>query len=101
MKNTYIIGVIALGVATAFAVMAVDKKRGNQKVVRLKVGGQVVAELRVLDGSYLSLSADQVDHAVETGTTTAKGATTIQFGGADGKGVTVKAEQIEILTSDE
>jgi len=96
MKKTYMIGVIAIAVAAAFAVLAAEKNTAGLKLVRLKVDGKTVAELRVFESGAFSLTGDQVNHVVETTTTTAKGAT-LQFGGTSGKSVTVKAEEIEVL----
>ena len=96
MKKTCIIGIVAIAIATAFAVFAAGKKPTDQTVVRLKIGGKTVAELRVLDAGALTITGDQVNHVVETSTTIAKGAT-IQFGGVSGKSITVKAEEAEIL----
>jgi len=101
MKKTYMIGIVAIAVVTAFAVLAVEKKSAGQKLVRLKVDGKTVAELRVFDGSAFSLTGDQVSHILETTTTKAKGGATLQFGGASGKSITVKAEEMEILPSNE
>ena len=100
MKKTCLIGVVAIAIATAFAVLAADKKPADQNVVRLKVSGKIVAELRVLDASALSIVGGQVNHVVETCTTTIKGVT-IQFGGASGKSITVKAEEAEFLRLNE
>jgi hypothetical protein len=109
------IGIVAVALAAAFAVLAAEEKSDlnaafarywkaksgtGQKLVRLKVDGKTVAELRVFDSSAFSLTGDQVNHVVETATTTAKGAT-LQFGGASGKSIIVKAEEIEVLPSNE
>jgi hypothetical protein len=100
MKKTWMIGIVAVALAAAFAVLAAEKKSAGQKLVRLKVDGKTVAELRVLDSGAFSVSGDQVNHVVATATTTAKGAT-LQFGGASGKSVIVKAEEVEVLPSNE
>ena len=100
MRKTCLIGIVAIAIATAFAVLAADKKPADQTLVRLKVGGKIVAELRVLDAGALTVTGDQVSHVVETSTTSAKGAT-IQFGGASGKSITVKAEEAEIVRFEE
>ena len=105
------IGIVAVALAAAFALLAAEKKSDLnaafasywkpktgtvQKLVRLKVDGKTVAELRVFESGALSLTGDQVSHVVETTTTIAKGAT-LQFGGASGKSITVKAEEMEVL----
>jgi hypothetical protein len=115
MKKTWMVGVVAVALAAAFAALAADKnsdlnaafarywkaKTGTgQRLVRLKVDGKTVAELRVFDSGAFSLTGDQVNHVVETASTTAKGAT-LQFGGASGKSIIVKAEEIEVLPSNE
>ena len=96
MKKTYMISVVAIALAGAFAVLAAEKNTAVQKLVRLKVDGKTVAELRVFEGGAVSLTGDKVNHVVETTTTIAKGAT-LQFGGASGKSITVKAEEMEVL----
>jgi hypothetical protein len=100
MKKTYLIGIVAVLVAVAFAVLAADKKPADQTLIRLKVGGKTVAEMRVLDNTALSIKGDQVNHIVQTSTTLAKGAT-IQFGGASGNSISVKAEEAEIVRANE
>ena len=95
MKKAWMIG-IAVALAAAFAVLAVEKKSAGQKLVRLKVDGKTVAELRVFNSGAFSLTGDQVNYVVETATTTAKGAT-LQFGGASGKSIIVKPEEVEVL----
>jgi hypothetical protein len=98
MKKTYLIGIVGLVVVAAFAVLAADKKPAEQTLIRLKVDGKTVAEMRVLDSGALSIQGDQVNHVVESNTTLAKGAT-IQFGGTSGKSISVKAEEAEIVRS--
>ena len=97
MKKTYLVGIV---VAAAFAVLAAGKKPADQTLIRLKVDGKAVAEMRVFDSGALSIQGDQVNHVVETSTTLAKGAT-IQCGGASGKSISVKAEEAEIVRSEE
>jgi len=96
MKKTYMISVVAIALAAAFAVLAAEKNKAVQKLVRLKVDGKTVAELRVFEDGAVLLTGDKVNHVVETTTTVAKGAT-LQFGGASGKSITVKAEEMEVL----
>ena len=100
MKKRYMISVVAIALAAAFAVLAAEKNTAVQKLVRLKVDGKTVAELRVFEGGTVSLTGDKVNHVVETTTTIAKGAT-LQFGGTSGKSITVKAEEMEVLPLNE
>lgn len=101
MKKTYLIGIVGLVVAAAFAVMAADRKPADQTLVRLKVDGKTVAEMRVLDSAGLLVTSDQMNHVVDTSTTFAKGGATIQFGGVSGKSITIKAEEAEVVRSKE
>jgi hypothetical protein len=99
-RKIRLIGIVGIAIATALAVLAADKKPADQTLVRLKVGGKIVAELRVLDAGALSVTGEQVNHVKASSTTTAKEAT-IQFGGASGKSITIKAEEVEIVRSKE
>jgi len=95
MKKRCMISVVAIVLAAAFAVSAAEKNTAVQKLVLVKVDGKTVAELRVFDTGAFSMTGDQCVFDVETGTRTAMGAT-LQFGGASGKSITVKAEEMEV-----
>ena len=97
MKPTHI-GVLIVSLAAIFAVYAAETKPQSEQLIRLKVGGKVVAELRVFDRSKVHLAGDPV--LVDTPTNSvARGAAVLSARDA-GWEITAKSEELEFIPGD-
>ena len=96
MKNSYKAGIIAVALATAFAVFAVENQPTRSGLVRLKVDGEVVAEMRILKGHTLNLEEKSQMFVTNSQRIIVKNAT-LRFGVTSDKSFTVKADEAEII----
>jgi hypothetical protein len=92
------IGILVVGLATALAVYAAERNPAPGQLIRLKVDGKVVAELRVFDRSKVHLAGDPV--LVDTPTNSvARGAAVLSAHDA-GWEITAKSEELEFIPGD-
>ena len=92
------IGILVVGLATALAVYAAERNPAREQLIRLKVGGKVVANLRVFDRSKVHLAGDPV--LVDTpSNSVALGAGVLSAHDA-GWVITAKSEELEFIPGD-
>ena len=95
MKKSYKVGIIAVALAISFTVFAVENQ-SRSSLVRLKVGGETVAEMRVLKGSKLHLEPPSSMIMTNAHHIVVKNAT-LRFDVTSDKSFTVKADEAEII----
>ena len=97
MKPTHV-GILVLGLATVLAVYAAETNQQPEQMIRLKVGGKVVAELRVFDRSKVHLDGDPI--LIDTPTNSVvRGAAVLSAHDA-GWEITAKSEELEFIPGD-
>src|SRR5438045_3758539 len=97
MKTTHI-GVLAVGLIVAIAVYAAERNPAREQLIRLKVGGKVVAELRVFDRSKVHLEGDPI--LLDTPTNSVVRGPAVLFAHDAGWELTAKSEEIQFQPGD-
>jgi hypothetical protein len=104
MKKPHMIGIVAVAIATAVVVIAADQKPSDSALVRLKSGGQTIAELRILEtgGAFSLRGSEQVEarRVVKSQGVMTLPHSTLEFGGPSGRSVIIQAEEMELLLPD-
>ncbi len=98
MKKSYKVGniVIAFALVAGIAVFAVENPPAKSSLIRLKVDGETVAELRLLRGDTLSLEGGSQMIMTNSQRVVTKNAT-LRYGYSRDKSFTVKADEAEIF----